>query len=69
MKCTMITYNQKLHYKVTAFAEGFENNRREAFRLYVGCGGIAQLGLNKSAAKVLVKDVSETGFHSFQKKK
>lgn len=68
VKCTMITYNQKLHYKVTAFAEGFENNRREAFRLYVGCGGIAQLGLNKSAAKVLVKDVSETGFSFLSEK-
>ena len=64
----MITYNQKLHYKVTAFAEGFENNRREAFRLYVGCGGIAQLGLNKSAAKLLVKDVSETGFSFLSEK-
>ena len=29
VKCTMITYNQKLHYKVTAFAEGFENTEEK----------------------------------------
>lgn len=49
-------------YKVSASGEGFEVNRRGAFRLFVGISGVAQLGINKKAVDVIVKDVSENGF-------
>ena len=49
-------------YKVSASGEGFEINRRGAFRLFVGISGVAQLGINKKAVDVIVKDVSENGF-------
>ena len=49
-------------YKITASGEGFEINRRGAFRLFVGISGVAQLGINKKAVDVIVKDVSENGF-------
>ena len=48
-------------YKVSASGEGFEINRRGAFRLFVGIS-VAQLGINKKAVDVIVKDVSENGF-------
>lgn len=49
-------------YKITASGEGFEINRRGAFRLFVGISGVAQLGINRKAVDVIVKDVSENGF-------
>ena len=49
-------------YKITASGEGFEINRRGAFRLFVGISGVAQLGINRKAVAVIVKDVSENGF-------
>lgn len=49
-------------YKITANGEGFEVNRRGAFRLFIGISGVAQLGTNRKAIDVIVKDVSENGF-------
>lgn len=49
-------------YKITASGEGFEINRRGAFRLFIGISGVAQLGINRKAVDVIVKDVSENGF-------
>ena len=49
-------------YRITAGGEGFEVNRRGAFRLFVGISGVAQMGINKKAVDVIVKDVSESGF-------
>lgn len=49
-------------YKITASGEGFEINRRGAFRLFVVISGVAQLGINRKAVDVIVKDVSENGF-------
>lgn len=49
-------------YSVKATSEGFEMNRRGAFRLFVGVNGVCQMGINKKAVEVIVKDVSETGF-------
>ena len=49
-------------YRISSAAHGFEMNRREAFRLFVGLGGVAQLDINRKADDVIVKDVSETGF-------
>lgn len=52
----------KTVYKLTATAEGYEMNRREAFRLFVGVSGVCQIGANRKALDVIVKDVSMTGF-------
>lgn len=49
-------------YKITANGEGFEVNRRGAFRLFIGISRVAQLGTNRKAVDVIVKDVSESGF-------
>jgi hypothetical protein len=60
--CDSVTLESKLYYKLTSKDEGAEKNRREAFRLFVGKNGVAQVGANKKAVYVTVKDVSETGF-------
>ena len=44
-------------YKVSASGEGFEINRRGAFRLFVGISGVAQLGINKKS----VDDINVKG--------
>lgn len=36
-------------------------NRRQEFRLWLGIDGIAQLGLNKAARDVIIKDISFNG--------
>lgn len=54
--------NGKAMYKITSAMEGYEMNRRGAFRLFLGLGGVAQIGVNKKAINVIVKDISETGF-------
>lgn len=54
--------NGQAMYKVTSAMEGYEINRRQAFRLFLGLGGVAQIGVNKKAINVIVKDVSENGF-------
>lgn len=54
--------NGKAMYKITSAMEGYEMNRRGAFRLFLGLGGVAQLGVNRKAINVIVKDISETGF-------
>lgn len=60
--CATLTMAGKTRYKVVASGEGYESNRREAYRLFVGIAGVAQLGVNKRALDVIVKDVSENGF-------
>mgnify|MGYP004517135727 CR=1 FL=1 len=60
--CDNITYESRIFYKIRSRDEGAEKNRREAFRLFLGCHGVAQVGTNKKAINVTVKDVSETGF-------
>ncbi len=62
VRCSMVNFDSRMHYKVTAFAEGYEVNRREAFRVFVGKDGVAQIGMNRKAENVIVKDVSENGF-------
>lgn len=60
--CTTVSSGGKTYYKIIASGEGYESNRREAFRLFIGIAGVAQLGINRKAIDVIVKDVSETGF-------
>ena len=60
--CDAIYIDSKMFYKLKCKEEGIEKNRREAFRVYIGVTGVAQLGLNRKAIDVIVKDVSENGF-------
>lgn len=60
--CDNVMLESKVYYKISSKDEGAEKNRREAFRLFVGCKGVAQIGTNKKAVNVTVKDVSESGF-------
>lgn len=60
--CKVIKENEQAFYQITAHSEGYENNRREAFRLFIGNDGVAQVGINKKALEVVVRDVSENGF-------
>ncbi len=60
--CKIIKENEQAFYQITAHSEGYENNRREAFRLFLGNDGVAQVGINKKALEVIVRDVSENGF-------
>lgn len=54
--------NGRTMYKIISGIEGYEINRRESFRLFLGLGGVAQIGVNKKAINVIVKDISEGGF-------
>ncbi|MDO5403755.1 MAG: hypothetical protein Q4F11_09990, partial [Eubacteriales bacterium] len=49
-------------YKVIAAGKGVQVNRRNAFRLFIGMRGVVQIGANKKALEIIVKDVSDTGF-------
>lgn len=60
--CDYVTMDTKVYYKIMSDFEGAEKNRREAFRLYLGCKGVAQVGINKKALDVVVKDISDNGF-------
>lgn len=57
-----MTYNNRTYYLAVPSGEGSEVNRRTTFRLFTGVEGIAQVGANKMAWDVIVKNVSETGF-------
>lgn len=62
VSCDTILRDGKTVYLIKSSIEGFEQNRREAFRVYVGVDGVAQVGINTKALDVIVKDISETGF-------
>ena len=59
---TTVQNNGKNVYKIVALGEGFEMNRRESFRLFLGLGAVVQIGSNKKAVNVILKDISENGF-------
>ncbi len=44
---TTVQNNGKNVYKIVASGEGFEMNRRESFRLFLGLGAVVQIGSNK----------------------
>lgn len=60
--CESVILESKTYYKIMSKDEGAEKNRREAYRLFLGCHGVAQIGTNRKAIDVMVKDVSDTGF-------
>ena len=59
--------------KQVSFADGTKNhifiseknvkelNRRERYRLWLGCDGILQMGLSQKSLRVIIKDISATG--------
>ena len=51
---------QKWHI-ILAEKEGKVHNRRENFRLYMGCSGTVQVGDSKKTAEVVIKDISARG--------
>ena len=55
-------YKNKTYYKVIPTGDGFEINRRNAFRLYIEVKGVVQIGTNSVPLDVIIKDVSENGF-------
>lgn len=60
--CTLVEYKGKMQYRIKASGEGFEKNRRQAFRLFVGNDAVVQIGLNRKSSDATLKDISETGF-------
>lgn len=54
--------NKKACYAVECTSEGIQVNRRGAFRMFMGIGGVAQIGSNRKAGNVTIKDISESGF-------
>ena len=52
-----VTENGKSMYKITSSMEGYEMNRRQAYRLFLGLGAVAQIGINKKAVNVIIKDI------------
>ena len=59
---TTVQNNGKNVYKIVASGEGFEMNRRESFLFFIGLGAVFQIGYNKKAVNVILKDISENGF-------
>lgn len=56
------THKKSSVYRVSSITSGMEENRRSAFRLYLGIPAVAQIGANKKAVDVMLKDISEAGF-------
>lgn len=48
-----VTENGKSMYKITSSMEGYEMNRRQAYRLFLGLGAVAQIGINKKLLMLL----------------
>lgn len=55
------TKDGKIHHKITCKNEGRQINRRTAVRVWLGMEGVAQLGINRTAYNVVVKDISVSG--------
>lgn len=60
--CDVVSVDGEELYRIKVNSEGTGHNRRESFRIHIGVGGVAQVGVNKKPLDVLVKDISETGF-------
>lgn len=55
------TKDGKIHHKMICKNPGKQINRRTAVRVWLGIEGIAQLGINRTAYSVVVKDISVSG--------
>lgn len=59
---SMWHFEEKSAYKVKCKYDAVDYNRRGSFRLSMAVEGVAQLGLNRKAVTVMIKDISTTGF-------
>lgn len=55
------TKDGKVHHKIECKNPGRQINRRTAVRVWLGMEGVAQLGINRTAYNVIVKDISVSG--------
>lgn len=55
------TKDQHIHHRMVCKNPGKQINRRTAVRVWIGLDGIAQIGMNRTAYNVLVKDISVSG--------
>lgn len=55
------TKDGKVHHKMECKNPGRQINRRTAVRVWLGMEGVAQLGINRTAYNVIVKDISVSG--------
>lgn len=55
------TQDEQIHHKMICKKPGKQINRRTAVRVWLGKEGIAQIGTNRVAYEVVVKDISVSG--------
>lgn len=55
------TYDSKSAYKITSPADGYLDNRREAYRVPIGLSAVIQIGVNRPVDEVMIHDLSATG--------
>lgn len=55
------TQDEQIHHKMICKTPGKQINRRTAVRVWLGKEGIAQIGTNRVAYEVVVKDISVSG--------
>lgn len=55
------TKDGKIHHKIVSKNPGKQINRRTAVRVWLGIEGVAQIGINRTAYNVIVKDISVSG--------
>lgn len=55
------TQDEQIHHKMICKAPGKQINRRTAVRVWLGKEGIAQIGTNRAAYEVIIKDISVSG--------
>ena len=55
------TRDQKSHHRMSAKLEGKIVNRRSAVRVWLGYDAVVQIGTNRTAHEVIIKDISVSG--------
>ncbi len=55
------TLENQVYHEITCKTQGKIVNRRKACRVWLGFDGVAQIGTNRQAYEVVVKDISVTG--------
>lgn len=61
VKIKTVEYNKEKYHLIISDDDVERMNRRNGYRLYLGIPGVAQLGANREAVDVIIKDISESG--------
>jgi hypothetical protein len=61
VKIKTVEYNKEKYHLIISDDDVERMNRRNGYRLYLGIPGVAQLGANRAAVDVIIKDISESG--------